>query len=236
MNFIKIDTIKGELLSGGTSYSIFNNRKLYSLITSEYFLPIVIELITKIFKVLKNFQFLSQSRIFKNRFVNSLSRIIPKLITILKWCKVILDLGYKLKYILDKDFLYFDVISHLLNVMTVNKGSTGVVSEKFLHLGRQMNLFFLFMFVRLGEWYYKKEPNNEIGLEIEAPEKIISAEIKESICPICKSLMNNQSIIAVKCCGTAYCENCIRKDVEESGKCFVCANFIEDEDLVKIFK
>jgi len=194
------------------------------------------ELITKIFKILKNFQSLSQSIIFKNRFVTSLSRIIPKLITTLKWCKAILDLGYKLKYILDGDFLYFDVISHFFNIMTVNKGSTGVVSEKFLHLGRQLNLFFLFMFVRLGEWYYKKESNNEIGVEIEAPGKINSLEIKESICPICKSLMNNHSIIAVKCCGTVYCENCIRKEVEESGKCFVCANFIEDEDLVKIFK
>lgn len=117
--------------------------------------------------------------------------------------------------------------------MTVNKGSKGVLSEMFLNMGRQLNLFFLFMFVRLGEWYYNKEiKNDETAALIEPPERIEG--VSDSTCPICKRKLEKK-LIAMKCCGCVFCEECITLKLKDIGKCFVCCNSIDERDLVKIF-
>lgn len=226
LNFIKIDSNEGNVISDKS-----NGYKVLYLICIEYIIPLFIELIPKVLIYLKNFTWTSStsSRIINNK----LSRFFKQFINSIRLLRIFIDLAYKLKYIFDKDFLYFDSLSHLLRIMVVNKGSKGVLSEKFLNVGRQLNLFFLFMFIRLGEWYYKKEIKNEEGsIEIDAPQKIEG--IANSKCPLCKNRLE-KDLIAVKCCGCVYCDGCVKRLMQESKKCYTCGNLMDEKNLVKIF-
>jgi hypothetical protein len=135
-----------------------------------------------------------------------------KIIEKIKLVSAILDLCYKFKFMFDLKFCHSDFIEHILGIMTVNQGNKDNLSDKLLNIGRQLNLFFLYMFMKFGEWYYSKE--NIVGqtVEIKPPIK----NIESSVCPTCKNTPNIPC--ALKCCGIVFCERCI----SNLDKCPIC--------------
>lgn len=204
LNFVKLDTNTSSLIS--------ETNKKYLFITIEYIIPIIYSLISRL------------------RF-----GFIPKLIKyvkLLKLVKTIIDVLYKFKFIFKPEFIYSDLIEHLLKIMIVNQGTKDTMSDKFLNIGKQLNLFFLYMFIRFGEWYYTKEVKNETVIEIDPP-KINNRAVLNK-CPICNDGII--SPIVVKCCGFVYCDICLREYLKSKEKCLICKNSIDIAKLIKIYK
>lgn len=214
LNFVKISTENANLIN-----SQKNKNILLLYITINYILPLV----NDIFAYLMNSKLIKISKKIENLFKN--------LNFYFKSIKIILDLGYKLAYLFKKKFLYTDIVEHLLKLMTVNQGSKEVFSDKFLNVGKQLNLFFLYMFIRIGEWYYQKENKIDKVADIKPP---IKEEYKE--CPLCKiDTSQIQSPIALRCCGYVYCENCINNYMKHHTKCRNCNISISNVFLIKIY-
>lgn len=203
LNYVKLDTSNLRLVSSG-------NKKIY-FIAISYLIPIFYEIVSKLS--------FSDHRQWK------------KITKIFILAKQILDLIYNLSFVFIKSFTYSDVIEHLLGIMTVNEGSKKALSDQILNLGKQINLFFLYIFIKLGEWYYSKETKSSDVVEIEPPKRHIK-NISEN-CPVC----SNQIIqpTAVKCCGCVYCDTCIKSALKKSDQCPVCKNEISELDLIRIF-
>ncbi len=144
--------------------------------------------------------------------------------------------------------------------MTINKGSTGNFTDKFLTIGKQLNLFLLFIFIKIGEWYYSKDSNENKNIEIEPPvvDKVIKrnknsgikienpSEIlfKKGRCFMCSKKPSSDEILVLICCGLMFCEYCykakrekIQKNVltPEDFKCPLCDKKIVDTSFVKIY-
>jgi hypothetical protein len=162
------------------------------------------------------------------------TNIIQKIKDFLHRCKIIkilLDLLCKLMYIFKKDFLYADVFDFVLKIMVVNQGSKD--TDKFLNIGKQLNLFFLFIIIRFGEWYYSKETKDENKIVEIDPPKNINKLVEKNNCPICKK-SEIESPVAMRCCGYVLCEICVGSN-KTSGKCLVCLNKINSNYYIKIY-
>ena len=211
LNFVRMDCDNLELVSKSP-----NRYKMIVFLFLNYLLPI---LRTALSLLLKKFNF---------RYSEKIENFIKNINTL----KIILDLLYKLAFLFSKDFIYYNFIDHLLGLILVNFGSNDNFSDKFLHIGKQINLFLLYMMIRFGEWYYQKEEKQESNIvEIEKPN--ISIGAKQNKCPMCK--INTHSIAnpkALKCCGYVICENCILSHLKIKNRCPVCQNLINKENSI----
>jgi hypothetical protein len=239
LNFIKFDTQTNKLANE------IPNNKVYVYLIVKYFLPIIYEIIQII---LKKFNF--------SKTIHRLE-IINKIINFLN---LILEYYYKFKYIFLQEFTYFSFFDYIFQYMTINKGSTGSFKDKFLNIGKQLNLFLLFIFIRLGEWYYSKDSSENTSIEIEPPtvEKTIKKTLspgvkignpKETLfnngkCFICNNKPNNYEILVLICCGLMFCEKCYKNKREkiqkntfcsEDFKCPLCDKKIIDTSFVKVY-
>lgn len=179
---------------------------------------------------------------------------------LLSFFNLILEYYYKFKYIFFQEFIYFSFIDHVFQYMTINKGSTGNFTDKFLNIGKQLNLFLLFIFIRIGEWYYSKESTENKNSEIEPPvvEKTIKRSLSSGIeienpsetsfkkgkCFMCNKKPSNDEILVLICCGLMFCENCYKDKRDkiqknnlssEEFKCPVCGKKIVDTSFVKVY-
>ena len=239
LNFVKFDSQTNKLAN-----EIPNNKVLAYLLI-KCFLPIVYEIIKIILR--------------KFNFSKTIQRmeITNKLISFLNF---ILEYYYKFKYIFFQDFTYFSFIDHIFQYMTINKGSTGSFTDKFLNIGKQLNLFLLFIFIRIGEWYYSKDSTEVRNIEIESPvvDKTIKRTINSGIeienpsetlfrkgkCFMCDKKPNNDQILVLVCCGLIFCENCYKVKREkilknimnpEEFKCPICNKKIIETSFVKVY-
>jgi hypothetical protein len=219
LNYVKIDTFTANLLTVTE-----NQNKKFLLIILNYIIPFLSDLL---------------SRLINNRTIKISQDFIDKFTKILKsikFIKIILDLGYKLAYIFKNRFIYSDVIDHLLGIMTVAQGSKEAFSDKFLNIGKQLNLFFMYMFIRFGEWFYQKETKNEIQEEVEPP--LVNKKTHSENCPICHNDLKriNNTIVAARCCGFVFCENCIINHLNLNAKCPMCSFNINLNYLFRIYQ
>ena len=169
---------------------------------------------------------------YGNRFL--ISNKLKSIIKNFEIFKICLDLIYKFIYLFKDKFIYANIIQHILGIMIVNKGSKEAFSDKFLNIGKQINLFIIFLFLRIGEWYYNKEiENNNSPVKLKSPEKIITTKYA---CPIC--LINSSeisSVYAARCCGYIFCELCIKNHLKLYNSCFFCKNASNESELIKIY-
>jgi hypothetical protein len=202
LNYINLD------ISGGIP--INKTNKKFALIFLNYILPLAFEVLYRLFKdKFSHFKSIYE----KVRLINAY-----------------IDISYKFKYIFDGKFLHSSFIEHILRIMIVNQGSKAVLSDKFLNIGKQLNLFFLFTAMRLGEWYYSKDKAGEEGvLNIPPPKK----KINNNSCVICKNEITEP--VALKCCGIVICEKCINGYMKNKDKCPDCETLLSPTLLVKIF-
>jgi len=89
----------------------------------------------------------------------------------------------------------------------------------------------LFLFIKLGEWYYSKEENDDRVIDVTPP--IRQRKTNNNICPIC----NNHIIdpVLVKCCGVVFCENCLVTMMKTKKNCPISKNEINTDFIVKIY-
>jgi len=146
------------------------------------------------------------------------------------------EIYFKFKYLFSKDNLFFNVFDYFFNYIIINKGTTGSFSDKFLNFGKQINLFLMFIFIRLGEWYYSKESNENKVHEIIPPFRIndIKAikdsnkiELNKGKCFICKKFPEKESLFLTLCCGNIICNECFINDNDNK-------KFIEFNNLIKV--
>jgi hypothetical protein len=213
LNFVKIDTEEANLINVG------GKQRLVLLIVLNFFLPFLNDLF---------------SRLLYLKIIKVPAEIDSKYTKVLKYFKMIkigLDLAYKLAYLFKKKFLYSDFVEHILRIMTVNLGSKENFSDKFLNVGKQINLFFLYMFIRMGEWYYQKENKMHTIVEIKPP-------VKENlkICPICRQeSLEIKQPMATRCCGFVFCEQCITDHLKSNTICPNCGFSISSLFLIKVY-
>lgn len=219
MNFIKIDVKSAVVLTESN-----RKDKIIFLIIIEYIIPFISEIISKIL-----YNKTKQSK------ANDYSKFkeILKLIHHFKSAISVVNLIYNLTFIFKSDFLYNNFRDHLLKIMIVNQGSKESFSDKFLNIGKQLNLFFLYMVIRFSEWFLQrnKQKSDETITEVEPPRNVNKQNIKNE-CPICHSktnLIKNQ--IVLSCCGFIYCEECLKN----KHKCKICETNIETIITIKIF-
>jgi hypothetical protein len=183
----------------------------YLLVILNYILPLVIDIIYRFTKAK-----IDKAHIIYERF---------KLMT------AIVDILFKFRYIFDTKFIHSSFLEYLLKLMLVNQGSKEAFSDKFLNIGKQLNLFFLFMVMRLGQWYYNKDKIVEdTTINISAPKRTKKAD---NICTLCKNEITDPMVS--KCCGTVTCESCINTYIQTHNKCSSCNDHIATTQLVKIF-
>jgi hypothetical protein len=203
LNFVKMETKNLSLIN--------TSNKKYAFIFLNYILPILFDLLSKLFK----------NRLNKFEKYNDIYRL----------ALACIDIVYKFKYIFDSKWVHSNFIEHFLKLMIVNQGSKDTLSDKYLNMGKQLNLFFLFMAMRLGEWYYNKDNYREQSIkEILPPKK---KPLSNNICPLCKGELKNPT--ALKCCGIVHCDVCISSYYKRTNKCPNCNSLIR-EHLVKIFR
>jgi hypothetical protein len=89
----------------------------------------------------------------------------------------------------------------------------------------------LFLFIKLGEWYYSKEESDDRIVDVTPPTR--QRNTINNICPIC----NNQIIepILLKCCGVVVCENCLVTLMKTKKICPISMNEINTDLIVKIY-
>lgn len=219
LNYVRIDTLNTNLISVSE-----NKNKKFLLIIINYLIPFIAEIILKLI----NKKVIKLSNELKEKFF--------KIMKTLKILKIFVDLAFKLSYIFRNKLLYSDLVDYLLKIMIVNQGSKESFSDKFLNIGKQINLFFIYMLFRLGEWYYSKDNKIEVVNEIDPPNSNCK-EIKK--CPIClKQFEYNKNIIALRCCGYVFCESCINTHMDSDflPKCPTCENSLNNQHLVKIYQ
>ena len=102
-------------------------------------------------------------------------------------------------------FIYYSLVDYALRLMIVNQGGYSASNESFIDVNKSLSLFFLYFFLKFGEWYYSKDENDSSITELHPPKRKLN--LKSNICQICF----NQIIdpVMLKCCGTVFCENCI---------------------------
>lgn len=219
LNYVKIDTFTANLLTESE-----NTNKKLMLIILNYIIPFITDLLSRLI----NNRTIKISQTLANRLTKALKSI--------KFIKILVDLGYKLAYIFKNKFIYSDIIDHLLGIMTVAQGSKEAFSDKFLNIGKQLNLFFMYMFIRFGEWFYQKETKNEIQEEIDPP--LVNNKIHPENCPICQNELKriNNILVAARCCGFVFCENCMTNHLNLKSKCPMCSFNININHLIKIYQ
>lgn len=210
LNYVKLDTKKTHLIEK-------KQKILYIFL--EFLLPLILEIIRK----LKSYFVFGE---FKKEKID-------KIIKNLSIVRNLIDIFYYLKFILEKDFIYSNLVEHILGIMTVNRGSNDVISDKILNFGKQINLFFLYIFIKFGEWYFSKESQaNDSVVAIEPPARKINNN--SSFCPVCKE-SNIKEPVAVKCCGYVYCDNCLKNALKIKEQCSMCENELLETDIIKIY-
>lgn len=239
LNFVKFDTISNKLANE------IPNNKIYAYLFLKYFLPIIYEIIMIILKKLT-----FSNSTFKLQAINK----------ILSFFNLILEYYYKFKYIFFDEFPYFSFLDYVFQFMTINKGSTGSFKDKFLNIGKQLNLFLLFIFIRLGEWYYSKDSTENRSIDIEPPaiDKTIKKTLNSGIeiknpneslfktgkCFMCNKRPDNNEILVLICCGLMFCENCYKNKREklqnnklrpDDFKCPICDKKIIETSFVKVY-
>jgi len=243
LNYVKLDTQSRSLINEKS------NKKLIMYLLINYFLPVLNDVIRIILKKL-NFTKSLQNMEFLNKLMSFLHLLI--------------EYYFKIRYIFSSDFTYFSFVDFLFNYMTINKGSTGSFSDKFLNIGKQINLFLLFIFIRLGEWYYSKDTSENKSIQIETP--VVEKTEKHSIrtgneyenenmnlgkvlfhkgkCFICGKRPNNDELLVLICCGMMFCETCYKikinkirehKSLSDQFICPICSKFITDTSFVKLY-
>lgn len=203
LNYVKMDTSSMKLIS--------DSPKKIPLIVICYVLPIIVELVSK-------FKF-SESAQGK------------RIIKALKVIHQLLDVVYNLKYVFSTSFPYSNIVEHLLGFMTVNQGNKDLLSDKILNFGQQINLFFLYIFIKLGEWYYSNETKSNDIVQIEPPKRTINNVTGD--CAICASEIKRP--VAVKCCGYVFCEECIMNSMKRKDECPMCKNDLSELDIIRIY-
>jgi hypothetical protein len=213
LNYVKIDTQDANLINAG------KKDRLVLLLILNFVLPFLVDLFSR----LLNLKILKLPHEIESKFT--------KLLKYIKTLKIGIDLGYKLAYLFKKKFLYSDFVEHLLGIMRVNQGSKEDFSDKFLNVGKQINLFFLYMFIRMGEWYYQKENKLEKIVEIIPP-----AGGSSKTCPLCRIESSEiKQPVACRCCGFVHCEQCITEHLKTNAKCPSCGFTINSLFLIKMY-
>lgn len=202
-----------------------NKAKAVSYILLNYLLPSIIELVPKLLKL----------------STRSSNRKLQNMCNFVKVVKICVDLLYRLRYIFKNKFLYSDIVDHLLGIMLVNQGE----KDKIITMGKQLNLFLLFMFIKVGEWYYSKENKSEVIVEVDPPRRdVTNNNIRVAHSDTHTEVVNSclighshtiKSPQAVRCCGFVFCENCIENYLKTSSKCPNCLNVINKQYLIKIY-
>lgn len=233
LNFVKYDTHSNILIGEKP------NMKIHFYLIVRFLLPILYDLMKLIIKKLN---------------LSKLLATIQKITKTFCFLSLISELIYKFIYIFDTNFTYFTFIDHIFKMMTINKGTTGNVSDKFLNIGKQLNLFLLFIFLRLGEWYYSKDSSDNKTYEIEAPldirdkdlnsENVQNKKIINRKCFICEKFPKLENVMLSICCGLIFCEECYLKENNQSNKsqnhrknviCPLCEKHIDDSCCTKIY-
>ncbi len=238
LNFVKFD-IQNKILVNENS-----NNKAIAYLFINFIFPVLFDLI-KI--LLKKFNFMQLLGKFE---------IIQKIAT---FFNLILDYYFKLRYIFFADSKFFSFIDFLFKYMTINKGSTGSFSEKFLNIGKQINIFLLFIMIRIGEWYFSKDSNTDnkqINIAVPLVEKSVMKSVNNGSlkeipqktfskgkCIFCDKKLNNDEILVLICCGLIFCQTCSKTNMDkiyknkssESLNCPTCTKRIGETSYIKIY-
>jgi hypothetical protein len=116
--------------------------------------------------------------------------------------------------------------------MIVNNSGANSENNESLDLSKQFNLFLLYLFIKIGEWYYSKDEIESNITEVNPPKR--SKYSVSNQCPICSSQIIEP--VFLKCCGVVFCENCLLNYMKKTKICPVSKDQISSESYVKIYE
>ena len=140
----------------------------------------------------------------------------------------IIDIIYKLMYIFRQKVIFFDCLSHLFNLFTINEGNNHINDDFLYSNSKQLNMFLLFLFMKVGEWFYSKRNENKEKVVINLPQtaslhNLINSNenpyldsIKTNIVICNKCNKHPNSPVICRLCGKVFCMICINLVISNS--------------------